>query len=387
MGFINTYRNSKSHQLKQSYHLCPEPMALQNLIFLFFSLLIAQFPSSTAQNVVKATYWFPDSGISASDINSSLFTHIFCAFADLNPQTNEVTISSNNQNSFSTFTSTVQQKSPSIKTLLSIGGGNSNASDFAAMASQASSRKTFIDSSISIARSYGFYGLDLDWESPRNDLEMSNMGLLLDEWRTAVNNESSDSPLLLTAAVYYSSVLDSVSFPVDSIGNDLDWINIMAYDYYMPSWSNLTGAHALLYDQPDRVSTSSGVDSWTGAGLSTAQMVLGMPYYGYAWKLVDLANHGIGAPATGPALSESGAVRYVDIKTFIQNNGATSVYNATVVANYCYSGTTWIGFDDVESIRAKVSYAKEKGLLGYFTWHVANDDNWVLSEEAYSGWT
>ncbi|KAJ4958725.1 hypothetical protein NE237_025836 [Protea cynaroides] len=362
-------------------------MALQNLILLFFSLLIiVQFPSSTAQNVVKATYWFPDSGISASDINSTLFTHIFCAFADLNPQTYEVTISSSNQNSFSTFTNTVQQNNPSIKTLLSIGGGSSNASDFAAMASQASSRKTFIDSSIRIARSYGFYGLDLDWESPRNDSEMSNMGLLLDEWRTAVANESSESPLLLTAAVYYSSVLNSVSFPVDSIGNNLDWINIMAYDYYMPSWSKVTGAHALLYDQPNRISTSSGVDSWTGSGLSAKKMVLGMPYYGYAWTLVDPANHGIGSAATGPALSDSGAVRYVDIKAFIQNNSATLVYNSTVVANYCYAGTTWIGFDDVEAISTKVSYAKGKGLLGYFTWHVANDDNWVLSQAAYSGW-
>ncbi|XP_042491510.1 class V chitinase-like [Macadamia integrifolia] len=364
-------------------------MALQNLIFLFFSLLIAQFPFSTAQNVVKATYWFPDSGISASDINSTLFTHILCAFADLNSQTYEVTISSNNQNSFSTFTSTVQQKNPSVKTLLSIGGGNSKASDFAAMASQASSRKTFIDSSISIARSYGFQGLDLDWETPQNDLEMSNLGLLLDEWRIAVNNESSDSPLLLTAAVFYSSDHYSVSFPVDSIGNNLDWINIMAYDYYTPaSYSSpkVTGAHALLYYQPGRVSTSSGVDSWTGAGLSATQMVLGMPYYGFAWKLVDPENHGIGSPATGPAVSSDGSIRYVDIKAFIQNNAATSVYNSTVVANYCYSGTTWIGFDDVEAIRAKVSYAKEKGLLGYFTWHVAGDDNWVLSQEAYSGW-
>ncbi|KAJ4968667.1 hypothetical protein NE237_015368 [Protea cynaroides] len=98
-----------------------------------------------------------------SDINSALFTHIFCGFADLNPETYEVTISSDSQNSFSIFTSTVQQNNPSIKTLLSIGGGNSKASDFDAVARKASSRKTFIDSSMRIARSYGFHGLNLDW--------------------------------------------------------------------------------------------------------------------------------------------------------------------------------------------------------------------------------
>jgi acyl CoA:acetate/3-ketoacid CoA transferase beta subunit len=33
----------------------------------------------------------------------------------------------------------------------------------------------------------------------------------------------------------------------------------------------------------------------------------------------------------------------------------------------------------VEAIRAKVSYAKQNGLLGYNVFQVGNDDNWVLS--------
>ncbi|XP_010275721.1 PREDICTED: chitotriosidase-1-like [Nelumbo nucifera] len=364
-------------------------MASQNLLPFLFCLLLLQLHPLAAQDAVKAAYWFPDSGLAASEIDVSLFTHLFCAFADLDPQTYQVTISAANQAPFSTFTSTLQQNNPSVKTLLSIGGGNSNASYFASMASQPSSRKSFIDSSIEIARSYGFHGLDLDWESPRNDTEMVNMGLLLDEWRAAVDTEASNSgqsPLLLTAAVYYSSVLDSVTFPVDSIGRNLDWINVMAYDYYMPSWYNFTGAHALLYDLPDRVSTSSGIEAWIGAELSPQKIVLGLPFYGYAWTLADPADNGVGAPATGAAVTKSGAMTYKEIKAFIETNGATTVYNSTIAANYCYSGSIWIGYDDVEAIADKISYATETGLLGYFAWHVAGDDNWVLSEEASSTW-
>ncbi|KAJ0045366.1 hypothetical protein Pint_05398 [Pistacia integerrima] len=58
------------------------------------------------------------------------------------------------------------------------------------------------------------------------------------------------------------------------------------------------------------------------------------------------------------------------------------MYNSTYVANYWSKGTTWIGFDDVEAIRAKVSYAKEKKLLGYFVWQVSYDVSWVLSKTA-----
>ena len=38
-----------------------------------------------------------------------------------------------------------------------------------------------------------------------------------------------------------------------------------------------------------------------------------------------------------------------------------------------------LGFNSVEVVRIKVSYAREKKLLGYFVWQVPDDNNWVLS--------
>ncbi|KAL5772811.1 hypothetical protein ACOSQ2_012744 [Xanthoceras sorbifolium] len=60
-------------------------------------------------------------------------------------------------------------------------------------------------------------------------------------------------------------------------------------------------------------------------------------------------------------------------------------HNATYVMNYCtINETMWIGFDDVELVQTKVSYAKEKGLLGYIAWQVPNDDNSKLSQAAFN---
>nr|GMD82843.1 class V chitinase-like [Ipomoea batatas] len=207
-------------------------MAPKIVFYLFLLVLVVEFQTSFGLGAVNGAYWLADAGVPASDINSTLFTHLFCGFANLDPQTNKVTLPSA---SFSQFTPTVRRKNPSVKTLLSIGGGKVHPAIFPAMASQPSSRKSFIDSSISVARANGFSGLDLNWEYPRTTNQMADLESLLKEWRAAVAAEAASSgrsPLLLTAAIQ----------------KNLDWVNVMAYDFYDPSYSNVTRPHSALYD-------------------------------------------------------------------------------------------------------------------------------------------
>ncbi|KAA8522901.1 hypothetical protein F0562_009324 [Nyssa sinensis] len=354
-----------------------------SLFLLFF--LPSELPISSAQTWIKAGYWFSGSEFPVSDINSALFTHLICAFSGLNSSTYQLSISSSDNQSFSTFTATLQQKNPSIVTLLSIAGGSANSSDYSSMISQSSYRKSFIDSSIKTARLFGFHGLDFCWVSPSTDSDMANMATLFNEWRASIESESRNSSkqqLILTMAVQFSPYLDSVSFPVESIKKNLNWVHVMAYDYYMPQWANNTGAQAALYDPASEQNTDYGINSWINSGLSADKLVLGLPFYGYAWTLVNPNDNAIGAPAKGPAITEDGSMSYKDVKSYIQRYRAVSMYNATYVVNYCTIGSTWIGFDDVEVVKIKVAYAKKKSLLGYFAWQVPYDDNWLLSQAA-----
>nr|POE66303.1 g-type lectin s-receptor-like serine/threonine-protein kinase [Quercus suber] len=340
---------------------------------------------SEAQTWVKSGYWYSGTGSPISDINSALFTHLICAFADVNSSSYELSVSSSDKQYFFTFTDTVRQKNPSVTTLLSIGGAGANHTTLSNMVSKASYRKSFIDSSIKIARLYGFQGLDFGWDSANTSSDMTNMGMLFQDWRAAVNSEaknSSQKDLILTAAVHFSPDLNSVSFPVDSIRSNLNWVHVNAYDYHAPRWSNYTGASAALYDPSSNASTDYGIGAWIGRGLPASKLVLGLPFYGYAWTLKNPNDNGIGAPATGPAaiaIKGGGAIRYYRIKSYVESYGAAIMYNATYVVNYCTVGSTWIGFDDVEAVRMKVSYAREKKLLGYVVWQIPYDDNWALS--------
>ncbi|KAB5514533.1 hypothetical protein DKX38_028439 [Salix brachista] len=354
------------------------------IIILFHVFLSLNSHPAKAQAWIKAGYWYYDNGLPVSQINSTLYTHLICAFANLNSSSYRLSIPSSDD--FSAFTNTVKQKNPSITTLLSIGGGRANYSTISAMAGNSTYRKSFIDDSIKTARHYGFQGLDFSWLSANTSDNMANMGTLFEDWRAAIALEtrnSSLSELILTAAVQWSPTLDDVSFPIDSIRRNLNWIHVLAYDYYLPEGFKFTAASAALYAPDSDVCTDTGIGAWIIEGLPASKLVLGLPFFGYAWKLANPTENSIGAPATGPAVTKEGDMSYKEINNYSKTQGAVGpIYNSYYVVNYLIVGSDWISFDGVDVVRIKVSYAKEKALLGYVVWEISQDDNWVLSQAA-----
>ncbi|KAF7152248.1 hypothetical protein RHSIM_Rhsim01G0188600 [Rhododendron simsii] len=130
--------------------------------------------------------------------------------------------------------------------------GDSNFSTFFSMATQPSHRSSFIESSIQRARLYGFHGLELCCVKPdTSTTKMETMGILFDDWRTAVDRESKNSTrslLLLTLASDYLLSKNSTSYPMESIQRNFDWVHIVSYYYHLPTMENFTGAHSVLYD-------------------------------------------------------------------------------------------------------------------------------------------
>ena len=368
----------------------PKTMAGLNSRFLSIFLLYAITISCVfASPPVKGTYWPSwDESFPPSAIDTSLFTHVFYAFAMPNNVTFKFDISNSTGISFLDFTSTLHRKSPPVKTILSIGGGGGDPQLFARMASTASSRRTFIKSTIQVARRFEFDGLDLDWEFPETPKEMEDWGHLVQEWRAEVKKEAKGKarpPLLITAATYFSieffSYGENRKYPAGSAGKNLDLINLMCYDYH-GSWdTSATGAQAALFDPNSNISTSYGVKSWINAGVPRSKLVMGLPLYGRTWKLKDPTDHGIGAPAVGLGPGDEGVLSFLQVEAFNKENNATVVYDAVTVSTYSYAGTSWVGYDDTKSTAVKVRFARGLGLRGYFFWSVNYDSKWKISRQ------
>ncbi|KAH0649651.1 hypothetical protein KY290_030546 [Solanum tuberosum] len=354
-------------------------------LFSFLFLLVLPFSiSSDTTSWIKSGFWYAGSVFPIPEIPSTMYTHLHVAFAYINTLNFEVYINNSDEPYISTFTKTVKQNNPSVITLLSIWGGSDESPDFFAMTSEFSRRKSFITSSIKISRLYGFQGLDLYGVNPNTAANMTNMRTFIEEWRTTINSESNNS-LILTMGAHYSPMLDqSMKYPVETIVRNFDWVHLRAYDYYLPSKNNVTRAHSALYDPSSTRNTDYGIKEWIKNGLPANKIVIGLAYHGYAWTLVNPNHNMVGSPARGPAIaSEGSSMNYRIIKRYMKSYGAIPVYNSTYAVNYVTIGSLWIGYDDVEAIRTKVSYAKDKGLRGFAAFQIPSDDvDWELSKEA-----
>eukprot|EP00913_Durusdinium_trenchii_P032673 g30582.t1 len=257
----------------------------------------------------------------------------------------------------------------------------------------------FVDSAIDFCRTWGFDGLDLDWEYPGyigrggRTTDKANFALLLSELRSAFDAEGSatgKAPLLLTAAVGIGPTTADNAYDVPALNQYLDFINLMTYDMY-GGWSpEKTAIHSQLYAGPgdsfgDGVPLSGeyAVNDWISRGASVNKLALGLVTYSRSFQLQSSAAGqgpgaaGVGYGATQPYSKQKGLASYYEILTLISQGaycGAQKSYDASRCGAYLQKDDLWMGFDDEESVRCKAAFIKEKGLIGGLMWDLPEDD-------------
>ena len=111
-------------------------------------------------------------------------------------------------------------------------------------------------------------------------------------------------------------------------------------------------------------------------GCPKNKLVLGIPLYGRSFKLLT-TDTGINAYA-GPGrlggwTKEAGFVSYYEVCDYL-SRGARRLWTERQQSPYMVLNDQWVGYEDAESIQAKVAYMREQGLGGVMMWSLDLDD-------------
>lgn len=260
---------------------------------------------------------------------------------------------------FSRFTSGLKRKNPSVKTLIAVGGWNEGSEKYSAMASNDTSRNTFVDSVVRFLNKYEFDGLDVDWEYPKNAHDKDNFSALLRELRGRLLSAGK----MLTLAVSANPRIVQSGYDIPTIVGLVDYISVMCYDYH-GAFDNYTGHNAPLFARNDDVdptfNVAFGINHWISNGAPPEKVIMGMPLYGRAVQLADGKKHGIGAETVGageegPYSTEAGVLYYREICQYLKQNEWTEHWDPISMVPYMHKGNQWVGFDNEQSLALKVS--------------------------------
>jgi len=170
--------------------------------------------------------------VEPSQINTAGLTHLYFAFASIDPGTFAVTAA--DAGDVSRFTEFTNLKSSTLQTWIAVGGfdfsdpGASTHTTWSDMVSSSSSRSAFTSSMEAFMEQYGFQGVDLDWEYPVADTrggkpaDTENFVSLVKEMRAAFGTKYGIS-LTLAPDYWYLRYFDAISMEPY-----VDWFGFMA---------------------------------------------------------------------------------------------------------------------------------------------------------------
>ena len=321
----------------------------------------------------------------------------------------------------------LKQKYPDLKIVIAIGGASMPPQAFAALAATDAGRKHFVQSCIAdyigghFTGAFGqspnqwesgvqvqgppgpavpdtpglFDGIEVDWEFPTS-ADTANFTALMREFRTQLDNLRRRAYILTYDAPAGQQNFSNID--IAGIDPSVNYVDLMTYDYAGP-WQNQTGFVAplrrTLYDPDPTLNIAYTVHAYIANGASPEKILLGVPLYGYGWKLdAPSARQGqfeaaapLPAPGNPDPVSTEG---FNYIKTVVE---PVSQLFRDRIANrgntetpWLFDGTTFWTFDDERSIHQKMNFALQEGLGGAFAWELSGDlPDGDLMRSVYNG--
>lgn len=344
---------------------------------------VAQAAALPARQGNITVYVQDKAGLSLRDADAEHLDQINYAFALLE----DGKATGDHWQSVSTVTKYLKRH-PHITGVLSVGGWG--AEGFSDATATAQGREKLAQSMLELMDQHGFRGIDLDWEYPgssmgglkhrENDWDnyLSLMELLrveLDAREAATGKDY----ILSVALGANKSLINAVDGT--RLSSLVDQVNLMTYDF--TGFDRTTGHHAALYPDGDNpLGAAYVVQAYADRGIPKSRMQLGAAFYGRAWRQVPSSNNGLGqrAATTGNKVYTQG-----QIQELLASGSTQRYFDQAAQSPWLYDGSTFISYEDAESMAAKAAYIRQQGLLGVSCWALDQDATGTLVQTLDAG--
>ncbi|KAI1456727.1 glycoside hydrolase family 18 protein [Annulohypoxylon moriforme] len=334
-------------------------------------------PAPTPLNTVYYPSWRVYKGFPPSSLQLDRIDQIYYAFVRLSPDGTlkyldeyaDLTKPVDGETGCLRALAKLKQQKPTLKTLISVGGGSGSA-EFPAVAADPALRSTFANACKQFVDEYRLDGVDIDWEHPTAPSDGANYILLLRALRSVL---PSPQYLLTTALPVGEYCLKNIDIP--TLAQLLDSLNLMGYDFNGP-WTDVCGHHAQLLRQPGderaihpslRQSCHRGASFFLANGFPASKIVLGVPAYARSFT----GARGVGQPFSGAA-----ELDYNELPPeWIQNAVVDENVAAASYVDNSPGGKGFVSFDVPRTVRIKAEYVRQMGLGGLFYWTGVGDVN------------
>jgi spore germination protein YaaH len=310
-------------------------------------------------------YWIPDQA--ADNYRFELLTHLAYFSCEIDASTGAPT----NTRGWLTSSVPARASAAGVKVLLTVTNFGSAANR--SLLGNAAARDTLCAAVLRLLKQRDADGVNIDFESVPADqrdnltLFFSRLRSTLDAWREGMVISAA------TPAVDWSG-----SWDLPSLTAFIDLFFIMGYDYH---WSGSANAGPVAPLRGWTLNVERTVDWYLSQGVPPRKLLLGVPYYGYDWPVVDDKPM---AAATDRAVARIYSV-IPDILTHFPRQWSEQY----AVPWIPYRPAAWrqCWYDDEQSLSMKYELVIDRGLGGTGMWALGYDgllpELWNALERAF----
>jgi len=282
----------------------------------------------------------------------------------------------------SAYFKTIHDSAKKTDTKLLIAIKNFNNDEINTLISNPQAVKKAIQEIKTVMYDYDFDGVNIDFEYvtksdfPTQKFYNQFLKILADDLRA----EKAD--VIISFDVNATAVYADMAYDMVKIGDTVDQIIIMGYDYSQPS-SLVAGPVAPIEMSDNSPSLTKTLDSLKGR-VEPEKTILGVPMYGYEWQTVS-------DEFQSKTVANTGAIAtYKRVRELIANKEGVSIhydsFSKSPWLTYRQNGQLkQIYYEDEKSLESKVAFIHERDLAGIAIWSLGYEGDyiepWIVMKE------